>query len=108
VILDLTPIIIPIVVSAVITVGGAFVVRRYAGPAQDAYVKALVGRNTLLAQEREDYVKKVADLTEEVKELREEVASLKAEVSRLTRENYRLLQRLDEKDQRYVHEGRDE
>jgi predicted nuclease with TOPRIM domain len=108
VILDLTPILVPIIVSAIITIAAALVVRRYAGPAQDAYVKALVGRNTLLAQEREDYVKKVDGLTEEVKSLRKEVADLKEEVATLTRENYRLLQRLDEKDQRYVREARDE
>ena len=49
---DLTPIIVPIIVSVILSISGAFVVSKYTGPAQQAYVAALEGRLKVVTDER--------------------------------------------------------
>jgi hypothetical protein len=95
--LDLSPVLIPVVVSLAITAGSAWAVRRYAGPAQIAYQTAVQGRLTVLSAEREELVDKVKDLTIEVdrlgqviETLRDKVGDLERQLRDLTSENLML------------------
>jgi uncharacterized coiled-coil protein SlyX len=93
--LDLTGILVPVVVAFIVTAGGAWAIRKYAGPAQTAYVSALVGRNQILENERSDQEDKIKELIAKVDALRQEVENLRGEVRELTSENLELRRRLD-------------
>jgi predicted nuclease with TOPRIM domain len=95
--IDLTPILIPVIVSLVITAGGAWAVRKWAGPAQKAYQDAVAGRLTVLTTERGELVGKVDSLTAEVnslrgtiERLRDKIGDLEREIRGLTSENLEL------------------
>ena len=107
-------ILIPVVAATIILVGGAFVVRAYAGPAQAAaqmagrdYAAAIEGRMKTLTGERDDLADSLGSLTSEVKGLREEVLelqrtirSLERQVRDLTAENMDLLRQMRSTDRR--------
>jgi chromosome segregation ATPase len=95
---DLWGVLIPVIASTVILVGGSWVVRRYAGPAQSAYVSAVEGRMKILAAERDEMVASLKRLTDEanelrasVRELEQNVRVLERQVRELTAENIELL-----------------
>jgi predicted nuclease with TOPRIM domain len=99
---DLSPILIPVIVSLVITAGSAWAVRRWAGPAQAAYESALSGRLAILTDERRELVDKVDDLTSEVEQLRgvidrlrDKIGDLERQVRELTVENLNLRRRIE-------------
>lgn len=83
---SLSGVIIPVVAATIILVGGAWVVRAYAGPAQTAYVSAVEGRMKTLAAERDDLSASLDRLNEEVVELRGTVADLERTVARLEKQ----------------------
>jgi uncharacterized protein YlxW (UPF0749 family) len=91
---DLWPLLIPVSLAAVTSVATAWVVRRYAGPAQSAYVVALEGRVKILQSEREDLSKEVAAIEKDmevlrvrIKVLQDKVLELERQVRVLTAEN---------------------
>jgi septal ring factor EnvC (AmiA/AmiB activator) len=95
---DLWGVLIPVIASTVILVGGAWVVKRYAGPAQAAYVSAVEGRMKILASERDELVASLKRITDEtsglratINELERQVKSLERQVRDLTAENLELL-----------------
>jgi phage shock protein A len=79
-------ILIPVIAATVILVGGAFVVRSYAGPAQIAYTAAVEGRMRTLTSERDDLSRSLDRLNAEVEVLRSDVSILEKTVQRLERE----------------------
>jgi septal ring factor EnvC (AmiA/AmiB activator) len=101
-------ILIPVIAATVILVGGAFVVRSYAGPGMAAaqaatrdYTSAMEGRMKALMSERDDLARSLAGLTDEVKAVRDEVLelqrtirALERQVRDLTAENMDLLRQL--------------
>lgn len=74
---DLWGIIAPIVVSVIISLVGAFMITRYAGPAQAAYVSALEGRLKVVMGERDDALKEIPILRARIVQLEAEVVQLK-------------------------------
>jgi chromosome segregation ATPase len=86
--LEFWGILAPILISVILSVTGAFVVARTAGPAQAAYVSALEGRMKVLTQERDDAMGRIPVLEAEVRRL-------KVEVSELKESERKLLLRLD-------------
>jgi septal ring factor EnvC (AmiA/AmiB activator) len=95
---DLWGVLIPVIASTVILVGGAWVVRRYAGPAQTAYVSAVEGRMKILTAERDELVSSLKRITDEtaglrytIGELERTVKNLERQVRELTAENMELL-----------------
>lgn|SRR5574343_469842 len=91
---DLWGIVAPVTISVVIMAGGAWAVRRYAGPAQAAYNVAMEGRLKMLQAEREEDDRKIAHLEREVEELRAKVSDLEREVRELMAENLELRRRI--------------
>jgi septal ring factor EnvC (AmiA/AmiB activator) len=95
---DLWGVLIPVIAATVIFVGGAWVVRRYAGPAQTAYVSAVEGRMKILTAERDELVSSLKRITDEtaglrytIGELERTVKNLERQVRELTAENMELL-----------------
>jgi hypothetical protein len=97
---DLSPILVPILVSVVLSVSGAFVVARYAGPAQGAYVAAIQGRMQVLEDERDDAVERIPRLEARIVALEERVHDLTNELRDRDQEIARLYRRLDADEQR--------
>ena len=97
---DLSPIIVPILVSVVLSVSGAFVVARYAGPAQGAYVAAIQGRMQVLEDERDDAVERIPKLEARIHELEKAVEQLEHLVGKRDREIADLYRRLDADEKR--------
>ena len=96
VIADLSPIVIPVVVSVILSLSGAFVVARYSGPAQSAYIAALEGRLRVTSSERDDAAKRVPLLEERIAELERQVGDLQREGREKDREITDLYRRLDD------------
>jgi hypothetical protein len=82
---DLTPIIFPIVVSVILSVSGAFVVARYSGPAQTAYISALDGRLRVVTAERDEATARIPKLEARIVALEDEGEKLKDEITDLYR-----------------------
>lgn len=97
---DLWGIIIPIVVSVILSATTALVISRYAGPAQAAYVDALEGRLKVVTGERDDALRELPILRKRVADLESEVHDLKAASSEKDREIADLYRRIDLDDRR--------
>jgi hypothetical protein len=98
---DLWGILIPVTAAAVMMVGAAWVVRKYAGPAQAAsaaaqsdYRAAVDGRLRILMAERDEAKATLDRMALEICDLRKQVDRLEREVRMLTAENLELLRRL--------------
>lgn len=83
---ELWGILAPVVTAAVVAAGGAFAVRKYAGPAQSAYQTAMTGRLDLLVQERDECKAELARHAAEIESLRHSVSDLERQVRELTAE----------------------
>jgi len=90
----------PILISVVIAWGGAFVISRYAGPAQAAYLLAVEKRLTLVTSERDEAEREIPRLTERIADLEREVDHLKRLTSTKDREIADLYRRLDADERR--------
>jgi chromosome segregation ATPase len=77
--MDLWPIVLPIVVSVILSVSGALAISRYSGPAQKSYIDALEGRLRLVSAERDEATARIPRLEERVRDLEQEVGDLKRE-----------------------------
>ena len=78
-------ILIPVVAATVILVAGGWVVRSYAGPAQQAYSTAVEGRLHALTAERDDLAKSLVRMTDEIVAMRVTVGDLERTVRQLER-----------------------
>lgn len=87
---SLTGIVAPVVVSTLILVVGAWVTRRYSGPAAQAYEIALTGRLDVLQAERDEARKERELLRAEIDALRVKVQDLERQVRDLMAENLEL------------------
>ena len=92
---DLTGILVPVVVATLLSVSGAFVVARYSGPAQQAYVQALQGRLAVVEQERDDAEQRIPKLEARIEILEGQVALLVGQNAEKDREIAQLYRRLD-------------
>jgi TolA-binding protein len=97
---DLTGILVPVVVATLLSVSGAFVVARYSGPAQSAYVAALQGRLSVVEQERDDAALVIPKMEARIRELEAAVEKLEHLVGKRDREIADLYRRLDEDERR--------
>ena len=97
---DLTPIIVPILVSVVLATSSAFVVARYSGPAQTAYIQALQGRLMVVEQERDDAQMAIPKLEARIAALEAHVKELQATVHEREIELNRLYRRLEADEKR--------
>lgn len=94
----------PILISVAISLGGAVVISRYAGPAQAAYVAALEKRLALVASERDELDEDAGGLRARIAELEREVAELKSASGAKDREIAALYRRLDADERRFARE----
>jgi hypothetical protein len=85
----------PILISVAISLGGAVVISRYAGPAQAAYVAALEKRLAIVTAERDELDDDAGGLRARIAELEREVAELKSASGAKDREIADLYRRLD-------------
>lgn len=92
---DLTGILVPVVVATLLSVSGAFVVARYSGPAQSAYIAALQGRLSVVEQERDDAALVIPKLEARIRALEDRVHELQEGTAERDREIARLYRRLD-------------
>jgi chromosome segregation ATPase len=97
---DLTPILVPIVVSVVLSIGGAFVVARYSGPAQSAYIQALQGRLAVVEQERDDAELAIPKLEARIDALETHVSELQRTIHERDKELLSLYRRLEADERR--------
>lgn len=85
----------PIAISVTISLGGALVISRYAGPAQQAYLLAVEKRLTLVTNERDEAQSGIPHLRTRIEELEREVDDLKRLTATKDREIADLYRRLD-------------
>jgi len=97
---DLGGVLVPVVVATLLSVSGAFVVARYSGPAQQAYIQALQGRLAVVEQERDDAALVIPRLEARIHELEQAVEKLEHLVGKRDREIADLYRRLDEDERR--------
>jgi septal ring factor EnvC (AmiA/AmiB activator) len=102
--LDLSAIIVPIVVSVILSVSGALVVSKRTGTAQEAYVKALEGRLKVVTDERSEAWAHIPKLEARILALEEQVEALTRQGIAKDRELARLYRRLDADELRLVHD----
>jgi septal ring factor EnvC (AmiA/AmiB activator) len=98
--MDLGGILAPVVVATMLSVSGAFVVARYSGPAQQAYIQALQGRLAVVEQERDDAATTIPKLESRIHELEKAVEQLERLIGKRDREIADLYRRLDEDERR--------
>lgn len=91
---DLAGVVVPVLVSVVVMAGGAFAVRRYAGPAQAAYVSAIEGRLDILMRERDDCKNSMDRMRVEIEALHVKITDLDRQVRELTAENLEMRRRI--------------
>jgi predicted nucleic acid-binding Zn-ribbon protein len=103
---DLTPIVIPVVVSVILSLTAAFAVARYSGPAQEAYVKALTGRLQVVERERDDAEMAIPKLEARIEALEKHVHELQQQLAERDRELVILYQRLSADEKRIPREPR--
>lgn len=94
----------PIFISVAISLGGALVISRYAGPAQAAYVQALEKRLAIVTSERDELDDDAGGLRSRIAELEREVAELKSQSGAKDREIADLYRRLDADERRIAAE----
>lgn len=92
---DLLGMLAPILISVAISLGGALVISRYAGPAQAAYVTALEKRLEIVTAERDDLDDDAGGLRARIAELEREVVVLKEAGNAKDREIAELYRRVD-------------
>ena len=98
---DLGPIIIPVLVSVILSVAGAAVVSRSAAsPAQTAYIQALQGRLAVVEEERDDAQIAIPKLEARIAALEAQVGELKDMLHEKDAELNRLYRRLDADERR--------
>jgi hypothetical protein len=102
---DLTGILVPVVVATLLSVSGAFVVARYSGPAQQAYVQALSGRLAIVTEELAEKESVIPKLESRIHELEKAVEQLEHLVGKRDREIADLYRRLDEDERRLPGRG---
>ena len=90
----------PIFISVAISLGGALVISRYAGPAQQAYLLAVEKRLALVTSERDEAEREVPLLAARIAELEREVDDLKRGTLSKDREIADLYRRLDADERR--------
>lgn len=93
--MDATGILVPILVSVVLSVAGAFAVARYSGPAQTQYVDALKGRLAVVERERDDVAAKLPKHEARIAQLEARVAELEETNRKQAAELLELYRRLD-------------
>lgn len=103
--IDLTPIVIPVVVAVILSVSSAFVVARTAGPSQAAYVASLEGRLKLVVAERDEALTRLRSLELRVGQLEQELEGIRDEASRKDRQLIELYRRIDEDERRLPPRG---
>lgn len=96
----------PILISVAISLGGAVVISRYAGPAQAAYVSALEKRLSIVTSERDELDDDAGGLRARIAELEREVAELKSASGAKDREIADLYRRIDADERRIAAEER--
>lgn len=96
----------PILISVAISLGGALVISRYAGPAQAAYVEALEKRLSIVTSERDELDEDAGGLRARIADLEREVAELKTAGGAKDREIAELYRRLDADERRLSLEER--
>jgi len=90
----------PIFISVAISLGGALVISRYAGPAQAAYVTALEKRLAIVSAERDDLDEDAGGLRARVLELERQVEELRTLGNAKDREIAELYRRIDADERR--------
>lgn len=90
---DLWGIVVPIIVAVVLSVSGSWVIAKWSGPAQQAYVAAVESRLKIVTQERDDAWAKIPRLERRIEQL-------EAEVHELKEREVHLLRRLDADERR--------
>ena len=85
----------PIAISVAISLGGALVISRYAGPAQTAYLVALEKRLSVVLAERDEAEREIPLLRTRIEGLEREVDDLKNLTVGKDREIADLYRRLD-------------
>lgn len=103
--MDLWPIVIPIIVSVVLSMSAALAIARYSGPAQEAYVKALTGRLAVVERERDDAELAIPKLEARIEALEQQVVALQKELQERDREIIHLYQRLSDDEKRLPPRG---
>jgi chromosome segregation ATPase len=96
----------PIAISVAISLGGAFVISRYAGPAQQAYLLAVEKRLELVTNERNEAQSEIPHLRSRIEELEREVDDLKRLTTTKDREIADLYRRLDADERRLAADER--
>ena len=98
---DLWGIVVPIVVSVILSLAAAFIVSRSAAsPAQAAYIQALQGRLTVVEDERDDAQLRLPKLEARIAALEAQVNELKSALHEKDAELARLYRRLDADERR--------
>lgn len=103
---DLSGVIVPVVVAGLLAISTAFVVSRYSGPAQTAYIAALQGRLSVVEAERNEAFSRIAKLEARIVALESQVEALTAAGIQKDRELARLYRRLDADEARLAHDER--
>ena len=91
----LGPNLVPVVVAVILSVSGAFVVARFSGPAQTAYIAAVEGRLRVVSAERDEASARITRLEARLVALEEQVQELREAGREKDREIARLYRRLD-------------
>lgn len=98
---DLWGIVIPIVVSVILSLAAAAIVSRSAAsPAQAAYIQALQGRLAVVEDERDDAQLRLPKLEARIAALESQVNELKSALHEKDAELARLYRRLDADERR--------
>lgn len=99
--LDLWPIVLPVIVSVVLSLAAAAVVSRSAAsPAQAAYIQALQGRLAVVEDERDEAELAIPKLEARIAALEDRVRELQAAIAEKDRELNGLYRRLDADERR--------
>ena len=95
VIFDMSSVVPAVLVSVVLSLGGALAIARFAGPAQQAYTEALKGRLNVVTGERDDCTDRIKALELRITFLEQEMADLHRESDAKDREIADLYRRLN-------------
>jgi chromosome segregation ATPase len=96
----------PIIISVAISLGGALVISRYAGPAQAAYVTALEKRLAIVTAERDELDDDAGGLRARIQELERQVDELRSASGAKDREIADLYRRIDADERRLTADER--
>jgi len=102
--LDLWPIVLPVIVSVILSLAAAAIVSRSAAsPAQAAYISALQGRLLVVEAARDDAELRIPKLEARIGALEERVHDLQSAITEKDRELAGLYRRLDADERRLLH-----